>query len=155
MEDNIKAKLEEILKKKSSTLIPIMDELAPEKVEIKNNSKEWLKVLMHSRDQMHLWHLQTRSYSEHKALNKYYDSIIDMLDNLLETLIADGQRPEGGFTIELANYSEGCSQEHLTGLIKSVQTLKLEVDANRTDILNIIDEIIALSNKTRYLLTLK
>jgi hypothetical protein len=33
----------------------------------------------------HVAHLQTKSYSRHKALNKVYDELPDMLDSLLES----------------------------------------------------------------------
>ncbi|MEN9389320.1 MAG: hypothetical protein RLY61_404, partial [Candidatus Parcubacteria bacterium] len=34
---------------------------------------KFLGVLFQSRDIMHLTHLDTRSFAEHKALNAYYD----------------------------------------------------------------------------------
>lgn len=35
----------------------------------------------------HLWHLNTESYAEHKALNKFYDDLQKLTDKLLETCI--------------------------------------------------------------------
>lgn len=46
--------------------------------------EDLLSVLIHSVNQTHVFHLQTKSFSEHKALNKYYDSIGDIVDTLAE-----------------------------------------------------------------------
>jgi hypothetical protein len=49
---------------------------------------EFLKLmsyLLHSATQVHIFHLQTTSYAEHKALNKYYDEIVGLTDGLIET----------------------------------------------------------------------
>ena len=40
--------------------------------------------LLHSQSQSHVFHLQTGSYAEHKALQKFYENIDDMLDELIE-----------------------------------------------------------------------
>ena len=45
---------------------------------------EYIGTLMQSRNQAHIFHLQTTSYAKHKALNKYYEDIIDVIDGLVE-----------------------------------------------------------------------
>lgn len=40
--------------------------------------------LFHARTAAHVLHLQTRSYAAHKALNEFYDEIIDLADSLAE-----------------------------------------------------------------------
>lgn len=42
-------------------------------------------TLLHSATITHLMHLQTSSYSEHKALGNYYDEIVDLVDSLIES----------------------------------------------------------------------
>ena len=47
-----------------------------------------ISTLMASRDQAHIFHWQTTgpgSYAAHKALGKYYDTILDMIDSLVES----------------------------------------------------------------------
>ena len=44
-----------------------------------------VSYLFHSRTQAHVFHLQTPSFAEHKALNDYYDEIIDLTDSLVES----------------------------------------------------------------------
>ena len=39
--------------------------------------EDLISVLLHSVNQVHTFHLQTKSFAEHKALNEYYDSVGD------------------------------------------------------------------------------
>lgn len=45
---------------------------------------EYVGTLMQSRNQAHIYHLQTPSYAKHIALNEYYEGIIDLIDSLVE-----------------------------------------------------------------------
>jgi len=44
-----------------------------------------LSYLLHSRNQVHVFHLQTKSFSEHTALGGYYDSIGGLFDGIVES----------------------------------------------------------------------
>jgi len=44
-----------------------------------------VSFLLHSRTQAHIFHWQTLSFSEHSALNAYYDGIVELVDGLVET----------------------------------------------------------------------
>ena len=46
---------------------------------------EYIGTLMQSRNQAHIFHLQTSSYSKHMALNGYYDGIIGLIDSIVES----------------------------------------------------------------------
>lgn len=46
--------------------------------------EDLLSVLLHSVNQVHTFHLQTKSFAEHNALNGYYDSVGDIADKLAE-----------------------------------------------------------------------
>lgn len=46
---------------------------------------EMMSLLLHSQTQVHAFHLQTESYAEHKALQKYYEGIDDLVDGLVES----------------------------------------------------------------------
>ena len=50
-----------------------------------NDFVKIMEMLLHSRNQVHIYHLQTKSFSEHSALNTYYDSIGDLFDGLVES----------------------------------------------------------------------
>ena len=46
---------------------------------------EMVMRLFHARTAAHVAHFQTRSYAEHKALNEFYDEIVDATDDFAET----------------------------------------------------------------------
>lgn len=46
---------------------------------------EMMCNVLHSRNQAHVFHLQTKSYAEHIALNTYYDGIIGLFDGIIES----------------------------------------------------------------------
>ena len=41
--------------------------------------------ILHSRNQAHVFHLQTQSFAEHKALNDYYDGVVGLFDGIIES----------------------------------------------------------------------
>ena len=41
--------------------------------------------ILHSRNQAHVFHLQTKSYAEHIALNAYYDAVVPLFDGIVES----------------------------------------------------------------------
>ena len=45
---------------------------------------EYIGTLMQSRNQTHIYHLQTTSYAKHIALQEYYEGIIDLIDGVVE-----------------------------------------------------------------------
>lgn len=44
-----------------------------------------ISYLLHSVNQTHVFHLQTKSYAEHIALGSYYDEVTDLIDALVES----------------------------------------------------------------------
>ena len=47
---------------------------------------EFISILHQSKTQAQVWHHQTTSYSEHKALGSYYEGITELIDELVESL---------------------------------------------------------------------
>lgn len=59
-----------------------------EQKEEKNDSvgfKNMISALLHSQTQVHVFHLQTKSYAEHKALQNYYEGIDAIVDGIVES----------------------------------------------------------------------
>ena len=56
--------------------------LIKEQKETKKGCEVMISKLFHSRTQSHVFHLQTNSHSEHKALEGYYDEIVDLIDGI-------------------------------------------------------------------------
>lgn len=110
-----------------------------------------IKKLFEARQAAHQAHLKTRSFSAHKALNEFYDGILGVADELAEVVqgefglldlsIGPVSTPEdfGVYLKEMATILKASGQ-----LVPGIQTYHL----------NIIDEALALSYKTCYLLTL-
>jgi len=108
---------------------------------------KFIGMLFQSRDTMHIAHLQTTSFAEHKALGAYYDNILDLTDKFTEVYFGRFKRVE----IVIPEAKNMPAAEHL----KEMQVL-IEGERNNytSELQNIMDEMIALINKTLYLLTL-
>lgn len=50
---------------------------------------ELIIKLFHARTAAHVLHLKTRNYAQHKALNEFYDEIVDLADTLAEAYQGD------------------------------------------------------------------
>jgi hypothetical protein len=53
--------------------------------ETNDDFSEMVCRLLHSQTQVHIFHLQTKSYSEHKALQGYYEGIDALVDGVIES----------------------------------------------------------------------
>lgn len=112
--------------------------------------------------QIKLLHWQTRSYSEHKALDKLFNSFIDLSDNLVESVMGKYCRPELSekeCSISVMNYRNPDSPDGVQDYMKSLYKCYAEncraLFTKDLEILNQIDEIVSLIDKINYLLTLK
>lgn len=112
-----------------------------------------LSTLLKSRDQVHYFHLQTTSFAEHKALNEYYDSILDLTDQLIETAQGEYGRVSGKIEIILEDYSADLVLKHLDETLECMRECRSNTENGALK--NIYDEIEGLILKTKYLLTLK
>jgi DNA-binding ferritin-like protein len=107
-------------------------------------------------NQIKIFHWQTSSYSQHKALDKTYKNLSDLIDQFVEVFMGKYGRAKAAthYTIELENYNENFHatiDEYISYLIDITD----EVDPiNDTDLLNIRDEMLGEFNRLKYLLTL-
>lgn len=108
---------------------------------------KFIGTLFQSRDVMHLTHLQTTSFAEHKALNAYYDGILDLTDSFTEKYFGANGRIE----IIIPESKKMDSVEHLK-MMKS--TIEKERENYASEFQNIMDEMLGLVDETLYLLTL-
>lgn len=120
-----------------------------------DNFVDLVYCLKQSNEQAIVWHHQTTSFSVHKALNNYYDEIVERLDGLVESVSGIYGRPTG---YELVNPVDYQSVEQV---IAYFQSLYAEVQSERqvtfqeSWIQNQIDNIAELIAETLYLLSLK
>jgi len=107
-----------------------------------------------AKQQAIVWHHQTTSLSEHKALNKFYDKIVDLLDNLSESYAGIYGRLQG---FEVHDTPDWTSTENTISYYRNCYDwLELERKTAPQDsyIQNQLDEITQLLGSTLYKLTL-
>ena len=118
-----------------------------------NNFSSLISYLLHSRTQAHVFHLQvtgTGAFAAHKALNDYYDSIVGLVDGLVESY-----QGKYGIITNYSNYNlmsfTGIQQvvEYFTALNKTIEKLRV-LETQDSEIQNDIDTVITLINSTIY-----
>ena len=114
-----------------------------------NDFAELVSLLLHSRTQAHILHLQTKSYPEHMALNAYYDGIGDLVDGLVESYQGQYGIIENYKSYDIQNYkSTDDTIKYLNGICEKVN--KLRDCCKDSYIQNQIDTICELVNSTLY-----
>jgi hypothetical protein len=108
-----------------------------------------MSLLLFSQTQVHIFHLQTKSHAEHVALNEYYDTIDDLVDEFIESY-----QGEFGIIEEYKSYKIETYQDS-EQVVAYFNVLLNEVKKGRetiksTHLQNILDEIITLITKTMY-----
>jgi high-affinity Fe2+/Pb2+ permease len=111
--------------------------------------KDMVSVLLHSQTQVHIFHLQTKSYSEHKALQGYYEGIDALVDGLIESYQGKNDVITKYNSVKNADYQ---SNEQVIKYFKALDTM---IDKNRKEvkesfIQNQIDTVQELINSTIY-----
>jgi hypothetical protein len=116
-------------------------------------NKEFLKLisyLLHSATQVHIFHLQTNSYAEHKALNEYYDEIVDLTDGLIESFQGKYDILKGYENYALNDYENNAQVvKYFKALMKTVDELRVSVK-NDSYLQNEIDNVVNLIASTLY-----
>ena len=105
--------------------------------------------LLDSQRQVHIFHLQTKSFAEHKALQDYYDAIGDIVDGIVESYQFKYGIITGWKSVGTAEYQ---STEQVISYLKTLseETLKVYNIIKDTYIQNQLDEVTALINSTLY-----
>lgn len=114
--------------------------------------------LVQFQQQLRIFHWQTESYAQHKALGKAYESLDGLIDSFVETFMGKYGRlksNEGNYTFELVNLDSGDITKVVNEFIEYLETYENELEEKDTELLNIRDEIKGTCNTLKYLLTLK
>ena len=102
--------------------------------------------MLHSATNTHFFHWSTDSYAKHKALAKYYDSIIDLTDTFAESYMGK----YGKFTSFPSVYHQPKDPiRYLESLQSFVKEARQDLPQD-SELQNIIDEIADLINSTTY-----
>lgn len=110
---------------------------------------DFIGQLFLARDVTHSVHLNTRSYAKHKALQKFYESIIDLADGLAECY--QGRYGLiGPITLQSAKKTSNIT-EFLQSQMEELESERYNAfEKSDTPIQNLIDGIIELYASTLY-----
>ncbi len=110
---------------------------------------EMMSILLHSQTQVHTLHLQTESYSEHKALQNYYEGIDGIVDGLVESFQGKYGIIKGYKSMDLQEWK---STEDTVKYMKSLceKVIELRDCCEDSYIQNQIDTVCELINSTLY-----
>jgi hypothetical protein len=111
--------------------------------------EKFIGMLFLARDVTHSVHLNTRSYSKHKALQKFYENIIDRADTFAEAY--QGRRGLiGPIALMSAKKTENVVA-FLEDQLAELEAMRYDVcDKTDTPLQNLIDSIIELYLSTLY-----
>ena len=110
---------------------------------------KFMGTLFLARDVAHSVHLNTRSYSKHKALRHFYEDVIELADKFAETY--QGRHGMIGPISLMGAKKTTNITDFLVSSLEDVEKCRYDVcDKSETAIQNIIDEIVALYLSTLY-----
>lgn len=123
-------------------------------------SADHIHFFMQLRNQIKLYHWQTRVYARHIATDKTLDTIDGLIDSFVEIYIGKYGRPKlsgKNASITLQNLTEAGATRVVVASIKYLQgpltkSLNPVMD---TDLINLRDELTGSLNQLLYLFTLK
>ena len=93
------------------------------------------------RNQIHVFHWQTESFAEHKALDEFYNEIVEQIDNFVETYQGRyGRVKLGTNNTSLVNYKKGAAKQQLEKFVTASEGMKKTLGDKPSDLQNILDE---------------
>lgn len=118
-----------------------------------SKAEEFVSLVLKDRDSAHIAHWKTKSYAEHKALNEFYDELLELIDGFVEQYQGYyGKR----MAIERASGNETNIRDEIEMRAEWIERMRYEIcDRDETPLQNTIDEIVRLYQTTQYLLTLE
>jgi DNA-binding ferritin-like protein len=112
-------------------------------------ASDFVGILFLARDVTHSVHLNTRSYSKHKALQKFYEGIIDAADDFAEAY--QGRHGLIGSISLMSAKKTSNVIEFLEGQLAEIESVRYDVcDKADTSMQQLIDNIIQLYLSTLY-----
>jgi len=110
---------------------------------------DFIGMFFLARDVVHSVHLNTRSYSKHKALQKFYENIIDLADSFAEAY--QGRHGLiGPVTLQSSKKTSNVT-EFLEDQLSEIEKCRYEIcDKDDSPLQNLIDGIIELYLSTLY-----
>ena len=112
-------------------------------------ASDFVGILFLARDVTHSVHLNTRSYSKHKALQKFYENIIDLADSFAEAY--QGRHGLIGPISLMSAKKTSNVIEFLESQLAEIESVRYDVcEKADTSLQQLIDNIIELYLSTLY-----
>jgi len=112
-------------------------------------ASDFVGILFLARDVTHSVHLNTRSYSKHKALQKFYENIIDLADSFAEAY--QGRHGLIGPISLMSAKKTSNVIEFLESQLAEIESVRYDVcEKSDTSLQQLIDNIIELYLSTLY-----
>jgi len=110
--------------------------------------------LMSAQQSLRMQHWLTVSHAEHTALGSAYEGLDGLIDGFVEVAIGAKGR---GILSGITSLEVGGDAQRILSNLESVlrNEIPSDIGENETALMNIRDEMLALVQKTRYLLTQK
>jgi len=116
-------------------------------------ANRYVGALMNSREQAHIFHLRTESYAQHKALEKYYEGIVPLLDSWAEAYMGKYGRLKNITTNRRFLQDPKKARPYFKSLLARIRLMKLP--KGDSYLRSIQDDITTLIRSTLYMMTLK
>jgi hypothetical protein len=120
--------------------------------------EELILKLIQIQTQFKFMHWQTMGDAKHRAYGEIYDTLGDLIDSFVESMMGKYGRPEfeSEFSIMFQDLKSLSVQNFIDGITEFLVLMTEQLDTKYdTDLLNLRDEMLASVNKLKYLLTLK
>lgn len=118
------------------------------------NPVSFFSKLFESREMAHVYHLQVRgeegSFAKHEALGKYYEGVLEFIDDVIEIYQGQYGVVDGYDVIDTKGTSTKDAIAYFEELAEYIKNARKCIAAEDTHLHNIIDEIVALIYKTLY-----
>jgi DNA-binding ferritin-like protein len=108
--------------------------------------------------QLKVIHWQTKGFARHKAFDKTYGELNDLVDEFMEQAMGKYGRfklSEETNTITLANLSDLKPEQMVSTVVEALIQYSSQFEEVDTNLFNIRDEMLGLLYKLNYLLTLE
>jgi len=116
-----------------------------------------ISPLLRIQNQIRIFHWQTNSYAEHKAFGKTYENLDELVDSFVESFFGKYGKVKAklSYNIVLVNYDSD-PIIFVDECVSTFKNIRNELDSDKdSELLNILDEMLAEMDKLKYLLTLK
>lgn len=102
--------------------------------------------------QLRAFHWATESFAQHEAAGKTYESIDGILDALVESYQGYVGRINISGQYTILNFSDINTDTWLSGIMDKIEDFRKQIEYS--DVLNLLDELLAAVSKFKYLLSL-